>query len=84
MRLFRALKTHAATFGHAGIGPLIVSMTRGVADLLAVYLLAREAGLLVETPAGAGVRAAGDAAVRDHRRPRPQRRASSMRSWPIR
>ncbi|SDG69017.1 phosphoenolpyruvate carboxylase [Roseospirillum parvum] len=34
------------THGPAGLGALIVSMTRDVADLLAVYLLAREAGLL--------------------------------------
>jgi phosphoenolpyruvate carboxylase len=53
VRLFRVLKSHTAAFGHAGIGPVIVSMTRGVADLLAVYLLAREAGLMVDTPAGA-------------------------------
>jgi phosphoenolpyruvate carboxylase len=42
--LFRALRAH----GPDGIGPVIVSMTRGVADLLVVYLLAREGGLLVE------------------------------------
>ncbi|BBF92191.1 phosphoenolpyruvate carboxylase [Blastochloris tepida] len=53
VRLFRALKTHASAFGFAGIGPVIVSMTRGASDLLAVYLLAREAGLMVDTPAGA-------------------------------
>jgi len=38
--------------GRAGIGFLIVSMTRSVSDLLVVYLLCREAGLLVETPDG--------------------------------
>jgi len=50
--VFRVLRAHMDRYGPAGLGPLIVSMTRGVADLLAVYLLAREAGLLVETPAG--------------------------------
>jgi phosphoenolpyruvate carboxylase len=38
--------------GPDGIGALIVSMTRSTEDLLAVYLLAREAGLLEETEAG--------------------------------
>lgn len=38
--------------GPEGIGALIVSMTRSTEDLLAVYLLAREAGLLEETEAG--------------------------------
>lgn len=38
--------------GTAGFGSLVVSMTRCVSDLMAVYLLAREAGLLVATPEG--------------------------------
>jgi len=38
--------------GTTGFGSLIVSMTRCVSDLLAVYLLAREAGLLVQTADG--------------------------------
>ena len=46
--LFRALRAH----GPEGLGPVIVSMTRGVADLLVVYLLAREAGLLNEKDGG--------------------------------
>ncbi|MEK7751755.1 MAG: phosphoenolpyruvate carboxylase, partial [Acidobacteriota bacterium] len=50
--LFRALRAHLMRYGPEGIGPLIVSMTRSVADLLAVYLLAREGGLLVEAPGG--------------------------------
>lgn len=33
--------------GANGLGSLVVSMTRSVSDLMAVYLLAREAGLLV-------------------------------------
>lgn len=52
VRLLRALRAHIDHFGAAGLGPLIVSMTRGVADLLAVFLLAREAGLLIDTPQG--------------------------------
>jgi len=46
--LFRVLRAH----GPQGLGPVIVSMTRSVADLLVVYLLAREAGLLIETESG--------------------------------
>jgi phosphoenolpyruvate carboxylase len=38
--------------GAAGVGSLIVSMTRRVSDLLAVYVLAREAGLLRLFPEG--------------------------------
>ena len=43
---FRCLVDHRDRHGAAGLGGLIVSMTRSVEDLLAVYLLAREAGLL--------------------------------------
>ena len=38
--------------GRSGIGALIVSMTRSLSDLLAVFLLCREAGLMVRTPTG--------------------------------
>jgi phosphoenolpyruvate carboxylase len=41
----RALVGHIEHYGSAGLGSLIVSMTRSVSDLLSVYLLAREAGL---------------------------------------
>ena len=41
----RALVEHIKQYGSAGLGALIVSMTRSVSDLLSVYLLAREAGL---------------------------------------
>ncbi len=50
--LFRMLRDSLSRFGPQGIGPLIVSFTRSVNDLLAVYLLAREGGLLVQTPDG--------------------------------
>ena len=50
--LFQTLREHFLRHGREGIGPLIVSMTRSAADLLAVYILAREGGLLVETPEG--------------------------------
>ena len=42
----RVLAKRLARHGNDGVGSLIVSMTRGVADLLTVYLLAREAGLM--------------------------------------
>jgi phosphoenolpyruvate carboxylase len=50
--LYSVLRAHLDRHGHTGIGPMIVSMTRSVADLLGVYLLAREAELLAVTPDG--------------------------------
>lgn len=49
---YRVLAAHIARHGPAGIGPLIISMTRDVTDVLVVYLLAREAGLAYATPEG--------------------------------
>jgi phosphoenolpyruvate carboxylase len=49
---YRVLATHIERFGSAGIGSLIVSMTRRLSDLLVVYVLAREAGLLRALPEG--------------------------------
>lgn len=48
----RVLARHRDRHGNAGLGALIVSMTRSVEDLLIVYLLAREAGLAEWTPEG--------------------------------
>lgn len=39
------LNDHIRKYSHDAVGPLIISMTRDVSDLLTVYLLAREAGL---------------------------------------
>jgi phosphoenolpyruvate carboxylase len=49
---YRVLKDYRDKYGLRGIGSLIVSMTRGVSDLLAVYLFSREVGLWRETPEG--------------------------------
>jgi phosphoenolpyruvate carboxylase len=49
---YRVVKEYRDRFGLRGIGSLIVSMTRGVADLFAVYLFVREVGLWRETPDG--------------------------------
>ena len=49
---YRVLKEYRDRFGLRGIGSLIVSMTRGVADLFVVYLFVREVGLWRETPDG--------------------------------
>jgi phosphoenolpyruvate carboxylase len=46
--VYGRLADHRERFGGAGLGALIVSMTRSAEDLLAVHLLAREAGLLVD------------------------------------
>jgi phosphoenolpyruvate carboxylase len=49
---FRVIKEYRDRYGIRGIGSLIISMTRGVADLLVMYLFAREVGLWVETADG--------------------------------
>lgn len=49
---YRVLGAHRARHGNAGLGSLIVSMTRATYDLLGVYLLAREAGLMEWTADG--------------------------------
>ena len=49
---YRVLVRHRRDWGTAGLGSLIVSMTRQLSDLLGVYLLAREAGLMELTPEG--------------------------------
>ncbi len=49
---YRVLAAHIEAFGAEGIGALIVSMTRRLSDLLVVYVLAREAGLLRAFPEG--------------------------------
>lgn len=46
------LANHIEKYGEDGLGALIVSMTRRPSDLLLVYLLAREAGLMVQTEGG--------------------------------
>ena len=43
-RLFRLLARAASVYGPESLGPFIVSMTRGAADILGVLLLARWAG----------------------------------------
>ena len=49
---FREIRDYRQEFGIRGIGSLIISMTRGIADLLIMNLFAREVGLWVETPDG--------------------------------
>lgn len=49
---YRVLAEHLRHHGADGVGSLIVSMTRQVSDLLLVYVLAREAGLLRLFPEG--------------------------------
>ncbi len=49
---YQVLARHRERYGLAGLGALIVSMTRSCSDLLLVYLFAREAGLLETTPQG--------------------------------
>src|SRR5690606_11319141 len=42
---YRVVRKHSEKYGSRGIGAFIVSMTRGLSDLLLVYILMREAGL---------------------------------------
>jgi phosphoenolpyruvate carboxylase len=49
---YRVLAEHLKVHGVDGLGALIVSMTRRLSDLLGVYVLAREAGLLRLYPEG--------------------------------
>lgn len=46
------VRQYLHAFGSEGLGSLTVSMTRQASDLLGVYLLAREVGLLVDTDQG--------------------------------
>lgn len=50
--VLRVIRDHIARHGPRGIGTLIVSMTRNETDLLNVYLLGREAGLVRHTSEG--------------------------------
>lgn len=43
---YHTVRRHINTFGPAGIGSFIVSMTRNLSDLLVVYILCRETGLM--------------------------------------
>ena len=52
LNTYRVLVAHRRVWGTKGLGALIVSMTRKLSDLLGVYLLAREAGLMDRTPDG--------------------------------
>ena len=49
---YRVLVRHMAAWGKDGLGSLIISMTRKLSDLLSVYLLAREAGLMQHSDQG--------------------------------
>jgi len=44
---YQILYRHVRAYGIRGIGAMIVSMTRSLSDLLVVYILLREAGLMV-------------------------------------
>lgn len=49
---YRVVAEHIEKYGINGLGSLIVSMTRDLADLLTVYIMAREAGLILKTSDG--------------------------------
>ncbi len=49
---YRVLAAHIQSYGAEGLGALIISMTRRLSDLLVVYVLAREAGLMINTAEG--------------------------------
>jgi len=49
---YAVIAEHLDAYGPDGLGSLIVSMTRSLSDLLAVYLLCREAGLTMRSEDG--------------------------------
>jgi phosphoenolpyruvate carboxylase len=49
---YRVIADQVENYGMGGIGAFIVSMTRSVSDLLVVYLLQREAGILIQVEGG--------------------------------
>jgi phosphoenolpyruvate carboxylase len=49
---YQVLKEHIQCWGRDGLGALIVSMTRGLADLLSVYVLTREVGITFPISSG--------------------------------
>jgi phosphoenolpyruvate carboxylase len=53
---FRVLADHLRDYGVDGLGALIVSMTHRASDILSVYLLAREVGLMVSGADGLACR----------------------------
>ena len=52
MDCYRLVESHTSKYGFNCIGSFIVSMTRSFSDLMAVYVLAREAGLTFMAPEG--------------------------------
>ncbi|MDD3322413.1 MAG: phosphoenolpyruvate carboxylase [Paludibacter sp.] len=49
---YRVVNEQVENYGNEALGSIIVSMTRHLSDLLTVYLLEREAGLLFSSPEG--------------------------------
>ena len=49
---YRVVYKHIKNFGNEALGSIIVSMTRHLSDLLTVYLLQREAGLMFNSAQG--------------------------------
>lgn len=52
LETFAVIEEHIHNYTQKAFGSLIVSMTRGLSDLLMLYALAREAGLMELTPEG--------------------------------
>ncbi len=52
LEVYRVLADHRMRYGDEGLGALIISMTRSAEDLLTVYLLARDGGLLERDASG--------------------------------